>query len=379
MKIILAPDSYKGNIRSPEICEIISQAILDQMPNAEVISIPMADGGEGTIEAAVSATGGTLVPIKVHNAVGKKIDATYGLTNDGKTAIMEMASSSGLELLSPEEMDPMLTTTYGTGEMIRAIIESGVRDIIIGIGGSATNDGGAGMAQALGYKFKLPDGSDQVCGCSGGGLGDICGIDAADVIPELKETRIRVACDVTNPLLGPNGAAEVYSPQKGASPEMVEQLEKNMAKYAGVLIENGLTETCSDPGDGAAGGLGFGLRVLTGAEMVSGAELMIELTGMKEHLKNADLLITGEGRTDNQTLSGKLCQVVAETASAKNVPTILLSGAVSGDTKKLLKSFTTVLSITPGPVQLQEALENSRKNLYNTAAGLAALIIRLKN
>ena len=378
MKIILAPDSYKGNIRSPEICDIISQAIFEQIPEAKVISIPMADGGEGTTDAAVAATGGKLIPVNVHNAAGKIIEASYGLTPDGKTAIMEMASSCGLELLTQSEMNPMLTTTYGCGEMIRAIIASGVRDIIIGIGGSATNDGGAGMAQALGYKFKINDGRDQVCGCSGGGLGEICEIDASGVIPELKETRIRVACDVTNPLLGDNGAAKVYSPQKGATPEMVDQLEKNMANYAGVLIKNGLTQSCDKPGDGAAGGLGFGLRALAGAQMVSGARLMIELTGMKEHLENANLLITGEGCTDNQTLSGKLCQIVADTAAEANVPTILLSGAVNGDISKLRKSFTTVLSISTGPIPLEEALEKSRCNLYNTAAGLAALIKRLK-
>lgn len=358
---------------------IIRNAFLEHIPDAEIISIPMADGGEGTTDAAVAATGGKLIPVKVHNAAGSMLEASYALTPDGKTAIMEMAASCGLELLSPEEMNPTQTTTYGTGEMIRAIVESGVRDIVIGIGGSATNDGGAGMAQALGYKFNVAGNQYQVCGCSGGGLGDICGIDASGVMPELKNTRIRVACDVTNPLLGSNGAARIYSPQKGASPEMVELLEQNMANYADVLIEGGMAESCDHPGDGAAGGLGFGLRVLADAEMVSGAQLMIELTGMKKHLQDADLLITGEGCTDNQTLSGKLCQIVAETATATNVPTILLSGAVHGEISELRKSFTTVLSITPGPIPLEDALKNSRDNLYNTAAGLAALIKRLKN
>ncbi len=379
MKIILAPDSYKGNMRSPEICKIMEKAILEIIPDAEVISIPMADGGEGTVDAAVAATGGHLQTVMVHDPLGRRIEAKYGVTGNGKTAIMEMAAASGLELLKSNELNPLKTTTYGTGEVIRHILESGIDDIIIGIGGSATTDGGAGMAQALGYNFPVTRGGNQVCGCSGEGMGEICGVNDSDVIPELKSAKIRVACDVTNPLLGPNGAAHVYSPQKGASPEMVEILEANMANYAAVIQKAGFTDDCDQPGDGAAGGLGFGLRALAGAEMVSGAGLMIELTGMKEHLIDADLLITGEGCTDGQTTSGKLCAVVADTASQAGVPTVLLSGAIKGDFAPLREKFVTTLSIASGPGPLEDALKNASGNLYNTVVSVIGIIKALKS
>ncbi len=378
MKIILAPDSYKGNMRSPEICKIMEKAILDIIPEAEVISIPMADGGEGTVDAAVAATGGHLQTVIVHDPLGRLIDAQYGVTGNGKTAIMEMAAASGLELLKSNELNPLKTTTYGTGEVIRHILKSGINDIIIGIGGSATTDGGAGMAQALGYKFPVTRGGNQVCGCSGEDMGEICGVDDSDVIQELENAKIRVACDVTNPLLGPNGAAHVYSPQKGASPEMVEILEANMANYAAAIQKAGFANNCDQPGDGAAGGLGFGLRTLAGAEIVSGAGLMIELTGMKELLKDADLLITGEGCTDGQTTSGKLCAVVADTASQAGVPTVLLSGAIKGDFALLRKKFIATLSIASGPGALEDALKNAPDNLYNTVVSVIGIIKALK-
>jgi glycerate 2-kinase len=378
MKIVLAPDSFKGNMRSSEICAVMKQAVIDQIPDAEVITIPMADGGEGTVDAAVAATGGHLETVNTFDALGRPVVAQYGIPGNRQTAVMEMASASGIELMSPEELNPWLSTTYGTGVMIKAILQSGIRDIIIGIGGSATNDGGAGMAQALGYRFPIKNGGYQVCGCSGGGLGDICGVDTSKVMSELKEARIRVACDVNNPLLGPNGAATIYSPQKGADPEMVLKLEENMANYADVLIKAGLTDNCTHPGDGAAGGLGFGLRTLAGAKMVSGAKLMIETTDLAEHLKGADLLITGEGCTDGQTTSGKLCAVVADTAAAAGVPTVLISGALKGDLAALREKFIAALSIAPGPVSLQEALENSQENLYNTVVGLAGIFKAIK-
>jgi glycerate kinase len=378
MKIILAPDSYKGNMRSPEICKIMEKAILEIIPDAEVISIPMADGGEGTVDAAVAATGGHLQTVMVHDPLGRRIEAQYGVTGNGKTAIMEMAAASGLELLKSNELNPLKTTTYGTGEVIRHILESGIDDIIIGIGGSATTDGGAGMAQALGYKFPVTRGGNQVCGCSGEGMGEVCGVDDSDVIPELKSAKIRVACDVTNPLLGPNGAAHVYSPQKGASPEMVEILEGNMTNYAAAIQKAGFTDNCHQPGDGAAGGLGFGLRTLAGAEMVSGAGLMIELTGIKEHLKDADLLITGEGCTDGQTTSGKLCAVVADAASQAGVPAVLLSGAIKGDFAPLREKFVATFSIASGPGPLEDALKNAPDNLYNTVVSVIGIIKALK-
>lgn len=282
---------------------------------------------------------------------------------------MEMASASGIELLDREDLNPWLTTTYGTGEIIRAILETGIRDIIIGIGGSATNDGGAGMAQALGYQFE-----NAVCGCSGGGLGDISGISAENVMPELKDCRIRVACDVNNPLLGEKGATMVYSAQKGSNQSMREKLEANMENYAAVLKKAGFASDCEHPGDGAAGGLGFGLRTLLGGEMVSGAELIIEIVGLKENLAGADLLITGEGCTDFQTAHGKLCAVIAQAAKAAKVPAVLVSGALVGDLSGLPDLFAAMFSTTSSPCSLEEAFKQTPANLVRMGRNLAGLV-----
>ena len=373
MKTIIAPDSYKGCLRSIEVCEYLSEGIKQACPDAEIVKLPMADGGEGSVDAVVSATKGKLVSLDVHNPLGKKIKAHYGVLGNGETAIIEMASASGIELLDREDLNPWLTTTYGTGEIIRAILKSGIRDIIIGIGGSATNDGGAGMAQALGYQFKTRGGSNQVCGCSGGGLGDICAIDAEKVMPELKDCLIRVACDVTNPLLGDNGATMIYSAQKGSNREMRKKLEANMVNYATILKEAGFADDCSHPGDGAAGGLGFGLRTLLGGQMVSGAELIIEISGLKEKLTDADLLITGEGCTDFQTAHGKLCAVIAQAAKNSKVPAVLVSGALLGDLSSLSKLFTAMFSTASSPCSLDEAFKQTPENLVRMGRNLAEI------
>lgn len=369
MKIIIAPDSYKGCLRSIEVCEYLSRGIEQVRPDAEIVKLPMADGGEGSVDAVVSATKGKLVSLDVHNPLGKKIEAHYGILGNGETAIMEMAFASGIELLDREDLNPWLTTTYGTGEIIRAILETGIRDIIIGIGGSATNDGGAGMAQALGYQFE-----NAVCGCSGGGLGDISGISAENVMSELKDCRIRVACDVNNPLLGEKGATMVYSAQKGSDQSMREKLEANMANYAAVLKKAGFANDCEHPGDGAAGGLGFGLRTLLGGEMVSGAELIIEIVGLKENLAGADLLITGEGCTDFQTAHGKLCAVIAQAAKDAKVPAVLVSGALLGDLSGLSDSFAAMFSTTSSPCSLEEAFKQTPANLVRMGRNLAGLV-----
>jgi len=373
MKFIIAPDSYKGCLRSIEVCQYLADGIKQIRPDAEIVKLPMADGGEGSVEAVVSATNGKLILLDVHNPLGKVIEAHYGILGNGKTAIMEMASASGIELLDAKDLNPWLTTTYGTGEIIKAILKSGIRDIIIGIGGSATNDGGAGMAQALGYQFKTAGGDLQVCGCSGGGLRDICEINAENVIPELKECRIRIACDVNNPLLGNKGATRVYGPQKGASPETLVKLEENMANYATVLQQAGFADDCEHPGDGAAGGLGFGLRTLTGGQIVSGAELIIEITGLKQKLVYADILITGEGCTDSQTAHGKLCAVIAQAAGDAKVPAVLVSGALLGDLSELSDLFTAMFSTTSSPCSLAEAFAQTPANLVRMGRNIAGL------
>jgi glycerate kinase len=379
MKIVIAPDSFKGSLRSPEVCQAIAAGIRQVMPDAEIIQIPMADGGEGTVEAAVLSTGGQFEDITVTGPLGAPVKACYGLPGGKSCAIMEMAAASGIELIPANQLDPLKATTYGTGEIIRAIIGKGIREIIIGIGGSATVDGGVGMAQALGFRFFDVEDRELPPGIGGGDLCHIRRIDCSMVEPMLKECRIKVACDVTNPLLGDKGAARVFGPQKGATPAIVEQLEMNLKSYAEVLQQAGLCAGCDNPGDGAAGGLGVALRVLAGAQMVSGANLMIGITGLENHLRGADLLITGEGCTDSQTADGKLCAVVAETARNAGVPTVLLSGAVSGNAEVLGGVFAGAFSIATGPCTLNDAIKNTRQNLCRAAANIAGLCKAVRN
>jgi glycerate kinase len=286
---------------------------------------------------------------------------------------MEMAAASGIEWVPEGQLNPLKATTYGTGEMIRAILKTGIREIIIGIGGSATVDGGAGMAQALGFRFLDDAGRELPAPIGGGDVGKVRSIDASRVEPLLTQARITVACDVTNPLLGSRGAARVFGPQKGATPAMVEQLEHHLASYAHVLKQAGLCSGCDTPGDGAAGGLGFALRVLAKAHTVSGAKLMIEITGLEKHLADADLLITGEGCTDAQTTNGKLCAVVAEAARWAGVPAVLLSGAIMGGAEALGGLFAGAFSIAPGPCTLEDAMRTTRQNLFSAAANVAGL------
>ncbi len=372
MKIVLAPDKFKGCMRSPQICEILKRAFKEVFPKAEVVSIPMADGGEGTVEAIVSATGGEMRQVNVAGPLGKPVEAKFGLYNSGRSAVMEMASASGLELLSRREYNPLKTSTYGTGELVKAILDAGVEEITIGIGGSATVDGGAGMAQALGY--KLLDQSGSQIGLGGGALGSLAKISSEGADPRLAKTKIRVACDVTNPLLGRNGAARVYGPQKGATPEMVEQLEAGLSNLEKVWRDSGLMMGTDVPGDGAAGGLGGGLRAFCKAEMVSGARLVIDATCLERHLQGASFVITGEGRTDSQTASGKLCCEVAKSARKAGVPVFLLSGSLSGDVINLNESFDVALSISTGHGSLEEAIASGRHDLYFTGRNLARLL-----
>jgi glycerate 2-kinase len=379
MKIIIAPDSFKGSLRSVDVCRAIEAGIKSVMPDAEVVAIPMADGGEGTTEAAVISTGGRFEKLVVTGPLGTPVTATYGIPGGSPRAIMEMAAASGIELIPEGRLDPLKATTYGTGEMIRGILNAGIREITIGIGGSATVDGGAGMAQALGFRFLDAAGRELPHPIGGGDVGQIRKVDCSRVEPLLAESRITVACDVTNPLLGPTGAATVFGPQKGATPAMVEQLEHYLASYADVLKQAGLCSGCNTPGDGAAGGLGFALRVLAKARTVSGAKWMIEITGLEKHLVGADLVITGEGCTDSQSAAGKLCTVVAETAHRAGVPAVLLSGAIVGGAETVGGLFAAAFSIATGPCTLQQAMQSTRQNLFSTAANVAGLCKALKS
>ena len=357
MKIVVAPDSFKGNMRSSRVCEIIQQAIWREMPDAEVLTFPMADGGEGTVDAVVAATGGTLQSLNVCGPLGDPVAAQYGLLPDG-TAIMEMASASGIELIPSDRLNPMEATTYGTGELLRHLLSEGHTSIVMGIGGSATVDGGIGMAQALGYRFLDARGEETRA------LTKILSIDSSTVTQGLQEATIRVACDVTNPLTGPNGAATVFGPQKGATPEMVSQLDEGLSNLCEIVGVPGM------PGDGAAGGLGYGLRAFCNAEIVSGAALIANTVGLPSALEGADLLITGEGRTDGQTASGKLCSVLAGMARECGAKTLLLSGALQGELDLFLDTFDYAFSISAGHTSLEACIAHAPEDLAFTVRNI---------
>ncbi len=372
MKVVVATDSFKGSMRSDEAGAIIATGLRESLESAEIMVIPVADGGEGTTDAVVRATGGELKGVEVTGPLGDPVTAHYGLLPDGETAVMEMASASGIELVAADRLDPMRATTFGTGEMIGAALEGGAREIILGIGGSATVDGGTGMAQALGYRLLTAAGSE--CGRGGEALSTIATIESGAVLPALRECRIRVACDVTNPLLGERGAASVFGPQKGATPEMVELLEEGLGSLAKVWIREGLLEDVDRPGDGAAGGLGAGLRAFCRAEMSSGADLVADITGFDEEILDADFLVTGEGRTDEQTAGGKLCAVLAAKARNAGASTILISGALHGDLEELSGLFDAVFSAVQDVCTLEKAIERGRKNLSITARNVGRIL-----
>ena len=383
MKIVIAPDKFKGNMTAPQVCGIVKEAFLQRLPDAEVVTLPMADGGEGTVHAVISAMNGKLHTAEVTGPLGEKVTAEFGTfrRSDGKlTGVMEMASASGLALIPPEKRDILKATTYGTGEVIKALLDMGVAEIIAGIGGSATNDGGSGMAQALSYHLLDSDGKELPPG--GGALIHLKKIDASEADERLKSVKFRVACDVTNPLLGENGAAAVYGPQKGADEKSIPILEKGLANLAQIWKNDGMLEDVTEPGDGAAGGLGAGLRAFCKAEKVSGARLIMDLLEFEKHLEGADLVILGEGCTDSQTESGKICSEAAAVAGKHQVPVLLLSGALLGTAGDFAKNFNCAFSTsTGGHKNLEETLKAGKDDLYFTALNIASLIsiIRKQN
>lgn len=349
MKIVLAPDKYKSNMTSPEVCKVITDAFRSIIPDVEIVSLPMADGGDGTTRAMAAATGAEIRTIEVTGPLGGKVFAEYAFHPEKKIGVMEMASASGIALVKVEELNPLRATTYGTGEVLKALLDDGAEQITIGIGGSATVDGGAGMAQALGY--KLLDAEKNELGTGAAELARLDSIDASAADPRLKNVRIDVACDVTSPLLGKTGAAVVFGPQKGATPEMVVVLENNLARLAEIWMKQGMIDRVDAPGDGAAGGLGAGLRAFCFAKPRSGARLVMETLDFEKHIADADLVITGEGKTDNQTEAGKLCGEIAAVAHAKGVKVMLISGCLDdngGDVNDFNQVFDYVFATSTG-------------------------------
>ncbi len=372
MHIVIAADSYKGCMRSDAVCAVIAAGFAAELPTAELCCVPMGDGGEGTLAAVVAATGATLRSVPVLDPLGRSITAQYAMMPDGRRAFVEMAAASGIELLRANELDPLRATSYGTGQLIRAAMDAGAEEIVVGIGGSATVDGGAGLLQALGYRLLDADGRELPHG--GAALARLAAIDSGVGDKRLRALRLQVACDVTNPLTGPRGAATVFGPQKGATPAMVAELDAALTHWAAVLQAQGLAKDLDQPGDGAAGGVGFVLRAVAGAGMRSGARLVADLVGLPEKLRRADLLITGEGRTDRQSLDGKLPVALADLARAAGVPCVLLSGAIEGDQEPLRAHFAACFSTVPAVMPLDEVLAQARQSLYDQSRAIAAML-----
>ena len=373
MKIIIAPDSFKGNMSAGEACDIIEAGILRADNSITVCKIPLADGGEGTARAVTLAAGGRFVKTTVSGPLGDKIETQFGLIDDGRVAVLDLASASGIELIGRDRLNPMQATSYGTGQLIAAALDSGARELIIGIGGSATNDGGIGMISALG--FKVLDAGGQPVGQGGAALAKIASVDASGADRRLKNVSIKVACDVTNPLLGTAGASAVFGPQKGATPEMVQTLDAGLAKLGEAWIAAGLAADVAQSGDGAAGGVGAALRICLGAVMESGAMLVMKYAGFFDRLAATDLIITGEGMTDSQTAGGKLCSVVAREGRAAGVPVALISGALGGDAPALLATFDYAASIACGQIGFDAMLKDSKRDLSFAAENLVRAIL----
>ncbi|MBE6048112.1 MAG: glycerate kinase [Clostridium sp.] len=373
MKFILAPDSFKESMTSMEACLAMEKGIKKVFKDAECVKVPMADGGEGTVEALVNATGGKFIELEVTGPIGRKIKANYGILGDGKTAIIEMAKASGIELIKREERNPYLTTTYGTGELIKDAINRGIKHILIGIGGSATNDAGAGMLQALGV--KLLDKYKKEISFGGVYLQDIEYIDKGDLDGFLDGVTIETACDVTNPLVGEKGASYIFGPQKGATPEMVKVLDNNLRHFA-IKIKEILGVDISDvPGSGAAGGLGGALLAFLNAKLVSGVDLIIKYTNLEEKIRMSDYVFTGEGCIDGQTIYGKTPVGVSRLGKKYNKPVIAFAGKVEEQSLNLYKEgIKSIFSIMRGVETLDEALKNGKYNLERTVENVVRII-----
>ncbi len=362
MRVVIAPDKFKGSLSASMAAEAMALGVARAAPSAEIDRVPMADGGEGTVAALVASTGGMLREATVHGPMGEPISARYGLLGDGRTAAIEMASASGLVLVPAGHRNPMVATTRGTGELMLAAIADGATRLIVGIGGSATNDGGAGLGQALGYRLLDEDGREL--GPGGGELNRLARIDASGRRRELDGIAVAVACDVTNPLCGPRGASAVYGPQKGATPAMVAVLDANLAHFA-AIVERDLGVAIRDiPGSGAAGGLGGGLVAFAGGRLEPGINLVIEAVDLRARLEGADLCLTGEGALDDQSAFGKTAVGVGRLARSLGCPALALAGSIgTGAEATLDQGLDAYFSICPGPITLDEAIARAAELL----------------
>jgi glycerate kinase len=358
MRIVVAPDSFKGSASAVAVAKAMAQGVVSVFPKAQVIQVPIADGGEGTIEAFIVATGGQVITENVLGPLGNPIEAHWGILGDGETAVIEMAAASGLPLVPQEKRNPRITTTFGTGELIKAALDRGIRKLIIGIGGSATNDGGMGMACALGVRFLDAVGNSLPSG--GAALQQLVTIDVSQIDVRLAETPIVVACDVDNPLCGPRGASAIYGPQKGATREMIAELDAALAKFAAIAKNTTGKDVAEYPGAGAAGGLGAGLLLFTNAQLLPGVDIVLEAVRFADIAKGADFIITGEGRTDFQTACGKAPVGVARITKQYHVPTFCVSGSLGKQYEDVYSlGIDGLMSIITAPMNLAECMENA--------------------
>jgi glycerate kinase len=373
VKVVVAPDSYKGSASALAVAEAIERGVRTVFPDSVVVKVPIADGGEGTVDALVVATGGRIEERTVRGPLGEPVRARWGVLGGGETAVIEMAAASGLPLVPKDRRDPRVTTTYGTGELVRAALDAGLTKLVVGIGGSATNDGGTGMARALGVRFLDASGAELPEG--GAALARLHRIDLSGLDPRVAKAQIVVACDVDNPLTGPRGASAVYGPQKGATPEMVKELDAALARFAEVARAATGRDVASEPGAGAAGGLGAGLMFFTPAKLRPGVSIVLEATGFQALVRDADLVITGEGRTDFQTAMGKAPVGVAAEAKRHGVPVVCLAGGLGeGAEDVLAKGIDALASTVPGPMSLEECVARGAALIETAAVRVCRLV-----
>jgi glycerate kinase len=375
MRIVIAPQSLKGSLTAAEAGQAIADGTRAVYPEADIDIVPIADGGEGTVQALVDATGGVMVHQAVTGPLGEAVEAFFGVLGDGHTAVLEMAACAGLPLVPPSQRDPRITTTYGVGELILAALERSCRHFIIGIGGSATNDGGAGMAQALGASLVTEQGTPIERG--GSALATLAHIELASMDPRIQECSVDVACDVSNPLCGPRGASAVYGPQKGATPAMVAELDAALAHYAEVIQRDLGLAVADIPGAGAAGGLGAGLLTFLNATLRPGAQIVLEAVHLEERLHGVDLVITAEGQLDGQTAYGKSVGAVANLAKRYNIPVLALAGGLGEDYQVAYNLGVDAITVLPsGPMPLAYAMEHAAR-LTSDATERAIRLLRV--
>jgi glycerate kinase len=373
MKIVIAPDSYKESLTAKQVCHAIETGFKRVLPNATYISVPVADGGEGTVQSLVDATQGRIVKTKVTGPLGNQVDAFYGLLGDNPaTAVIEMAAASGLHHVPATLRDPTKTSSYGTGELIKKALNNGAKKLIIGLGGSATNDGGLGMMAALGVRFINGDGLDVAS--TGQELNNIKDIDISELDARLSECQILVACDVDNPLCGEQGASAIFGPQKGATPACVKFLDQGLAHYSERIKHCLGIDVKNKPGAGAAGGMGAALMAFTNVTLKPGIELVLETVNLDSYMQDIDLVITGEGRIDAQTAHGKTPMGVAQVAKKYNIPVIGIAGSL-GENHQLVYQcgIDAVFAAMPGAMSLAQALQNAEQNVTNLAQNIAQL------